>query len=76
MYFAGEVVQLDHLHYLGPKIQNSEEIEEDMPNGEKCFKGTMRLANNHFTEKKNVYRMTVRPAMFYGPECWAIKNVT
>ncbi|KAF3635814.1 putative pre-mRNA-processing factor 6-like [Capsicum annuum] len=78
---AQEVCKRDSFKYLRSTIQGNEEIDEDV--SMRIGAGWMkwRLASGVLCDKKvplklkgKFYRRAVRPAMFYGSECWPVKH--
>ncbi|KAF3663664.1 V-type proton ATPase subunit c''1 [Capsicum annuum] len=76
-----DVCKRDNFKYRGSMIQGSGEIDQDV--SKRIGAGWMkwRLASGVLCDKKvplklkgKFYRVTVRPAMLYGAECWPVKN--
>ncbi|KAL4184631.1 hypothetical protein AMTRI_Chr10g226500 [Amborella trichopoda] len=84
-----EVVKIDgqdvhkrpHFQYIGSIIQENREIEEDVVHRIRtgwakwrCAIGILCYRRIPLKLKDKFYRTAVRPALFYGAECWADKK--
>ncbi|KAF3645787.1 Villin-5 [Capsicum annuum] len=77
-----DVCKRDSFKYLGSMIQGDGEIDEDVSNRIGAGWMKWRLSSGVLCDKKvpfklkgKFYRVTVRPAMLNGAECWLVKHV-
>ena len=75
------VVQKDTFRYLGSVLQKDDDIDEDVRHRIsagwlKCRQAYGILCDKRVPQKLKgkFYRITIRPAMLYGAECWPIKR--
>ncbi|KAL6569332.1 hypothetical protein OROMI_013846 [Orobanche minor] len=75
------VPRTDKFKYLGSIIQKDGEFEDDVTHRIKAGWLRWRAATGVLCDKKfplklkgKFYRATIRPAMLYGSECWAMKK--
>ncbi|KAF3629887.1 hypothetical protein FXO37_28720 [Capsicum annuum] len=73
--------KMDSFKYLGSMIQGNGEIDEDVSHRIGAGWMKWKLASRVLCDRKvppklkgKFYRVAVRPAMFYGAECWPVKN--
>ncbi|KAK9161059.1 hypothetical protein Syun_007400 [Stephania yunnanensis] len=74
-----EVPKVNHFGYLGSIIQNDSNIENDVTHRiqagwKKWRSATWVICDRNVPNKLKgkFYRIAIRPAMFYGSECWAV----
>ena len=75
------IQQVDKFRYLGSIIQKDCEVDSDVNNRiqagwVKWRKATGIICDRKVKDKikRKFYRTSIRPAMLYGSECWAIKR--
>ena len=75
------VPKRDTFRYLGSMLQSNGDIDEDVSHRIKAGWMKWRQTSGILCDKKvpqkvkdKFYRMTVKPAMIYGAECWPTKR--
>jgi hypothetical protein len=75
------VPKKDIFRYLGSILQKNRDIDEDVSHRIKASWLKWRQASVILCDprvplklKGKLYRITIRPAMFYGAECWPTKR--
>jgi len=75
------VPQVKKFKYLGSIVEERGDIDEDISHCIRTGWNKWRKTSGVLCDKKipfrlnwRIYRMVVRPALFYGAECWPIKK--